>query len=120
MAKKKRKKKQPPAPVEDRRTEAMTVAWMLSTTVTFGALFFAGVALLTLPYMVARAGEAGALSAIPHLLLAVATVTGTVSILLMGCAIRYRRTPPPPMIIVISAMICFCPFAIHLLLVATL
>ena len=91
----------------------MTVAWMLSTMVTFGALVFAGIALLA-----AQAGEIGAMVVIPQLLLAVATVTGTVSIILMACAIRYRRTPPPRLIIVASTVICFFPFGVHLLLAA--
>ena len=53
---------------------------------------------------------------IPYLLLAVATVTGTVSIVLMGCTIRFRRSPPPRPIIIASTMICCFPFGMHLLL----
>jgi len=103
-------------PAEDRRTEAMTVAWMLSTVVTFGALFFSGLAYLAVPQLTVQAGEAGALGVIPALLLAVATVTGIVSAVLMGCAIRYRRTPAPRAIIIASTVICFFPFAVHLYL----
>lgn len=94
----------------------MTVAWMLSTMVTFGALFFSGIALPIIPWLAARAGEEGAMGVIPYLLLAVATVTGTVSIVLMACTLRLRRTPPPRPIIIASAVICTFPLGVHLVL----
>jgi len=121
LGKKKRRQKKPQQtarqlPTEDRRTEAMTVAWMLSTMVTLGALVCAGIAWLTIPLLAAQAGEIGALGVIPHLLLVVATLTGTVSLILMVCAVRFRRVPPPRVIIVVSTAICFFPFGVYLML----
>ncbi len=103
-------------PAEDRRTEAITVAWMLCTMVTFGALVFAGIAALAVPRLASRAGDVGALGVIPGLLLAIATVIGSVAIILMGITIRIRRSPPPRLIIAGSIVICFVPFGVHVLL----
>ena len=100
-------------PTEDRRTEALTVAWTLSTMVTLCALFSAGFALLTIPLL---AGDIGPLGIMPRLLLAVATVTGTVSFILMACTLRFRRSPPPRLIVIVSTAICFFPLGVHLLL----
>lgn len=93
----------------------MTVAWMLSTMVTLGAWLFAGIALLVVPRLAAQAGGMGAMGVIPQLLLAVATVTGTVSLILMACTLRYRRSPPPRPVIVVATAICLFPFVVHLL-----
>lgn len=103
-------------PAEDRRTEAITVAWMLCTMVTLGALVFSGIAALTVPRLAFRAGDVGAMGVIPGLLLAIATVTGSVAIILMGITIRIRRSPPPRLILAGSTVICFFPFGVHLLL----
>lgn len=94
----------------------MTVAWMLCTLVTFGALVFSAVAALAVPRLALRAGDVGAIDVIPGLLLAIATLTGTISIILMGITIRIRRTPPPRLIIAGSTVIGFVPFGVHLLL----
>jgi len=121
LGKKKRRKNQPRTvanqyPTEDHRSEAVTVAWMLSTMVTLGALVLAGIAWLTIPLLASQGGEIGTMEVIPGLLLFVATVTGTVSIILMVCAVRFRRTMPPRSIIVVSTVICFIPFGVLLLL----
>ncbi len=121
MGKKKRQKKATrqiatQLPVEDRRTEAITVAWMLSTMVTLGAVGLAGCVWLALPLLADQAEGIGTIGLIPRMLLFVATVTGTVSFIMMACAIRLRRVPPPRAIIIASAAICCCPFGVHLLI----
>jgi hypothetical protein len=121
LGKKKRRKKEPrevaePQPSEDRRTEAVTAAWMLCTIVTLGALVLGGIVWLAMPLVASQAGEFGTMGVIPPLLLFVATVTGTVSIILMFCAMRFRRIPPPRSIIIASAVICLLPFGVRLLL----
>ena len=89
LGKKKRRKKKPP-PIatqlvtEDRGTEALTVAWMLSTMVALGAMVFSGIARLTITQLSSQPGEIGAMEAVPHLLLAVATLTGVVSLRRFG------------------------------------
>jgi len=122
LGKKKHRKKPVVAaqriPAEDRRAEALTVAWMLSTMVTLGALVFSGIGMLVVPLLADQAGEAGALGVIPPLLLFVATVTGIVSLILMACAIRFRRSPPPRPVIIVSTAICLLPFGAHVLLLA--
>jgi len=121
LGKKQRRNKEPgqignQLPAEDRRTEAITVAWMLSTMVTLGALGLSGLVWLTIPLLADRPEGIGTIGVIPRLLLFVATVTGTVSIILMSCAIRFRRVPPPRAIIIASAAICLGPFVVQLLM----
>jgi hypothetical protein len=121
LGKKKRRKKKPRQiaqefPVEDRAAEAVTVAWMLSSMVTFGALVLSGIAWLTIPLLTAQAIEVGSIGIIPRLLLFVATVTGSVSIITMLCAVRLRKVAPPRAVIIASSVICIFPYGVYLLM----
>ncbi len=120
MAKKKHRKKNSKKgrrlPEEDARTEAMTVAWMLSTMVTCGALGIAGLVVLAMRLSGADPAALGTMRVIPSLLLAIATVTGTVSLILMGCTLAYRKYPPPRPVVIFSTATCCLPFIVHLAL----
>ena len=104
------------APGEDQRSEVVTVAWMLSTLVTLGALVLSGLVLAALPWLADDPTELGPMRLLPGLMLIVATITATVAMILMAIALRFRRSRPPRLIIVVATVICMSPFGLYLLL----
>ncbi len=85
---------------EDRRAEAVTVAWMLSMLATTIADVLAVLMFAFLPLLFAEAGKEGGMSPLvfPRLLLLIAALTGAVCVTLTPFVYRFRRVPPPPAI----------------------
>lgn len=104
-----RRKRQPALPTgEDRRAEAVTVAWMLTTLSTFvaeaGAIVFR---LLQLSGGEVASPELGMLS---QLLLFIALVTGVFCLVLTAATHRLRRVAPPREIMVFATLVGLAPW----------
>ena len=86
-----------PATGEDRRGEAVTVAWMLSMLAATGADVLAAGAFAIVPRIYAQAAQDPGMSPLvfPRMLLLVAAVTGTVCVCLTPAVYKYRNEPPP-------------------------
>jgi hypothetical protein len=95
-------------PAEDRRAEAVTVAWMLCTVATALAMTasLVGVWLVGPP---ATGAAASPLSILTPLMLFVAAVTGFVAFCLTPLVYFFRRVPPPLMITVVAVAIAISP-----------
>ena len=121
---KKNKKDRPPRksqevlrkqlPEEDRRSIAVTVAWMMATLATGAAMVFSTVA-----YALHRPAENAAetsysLGALAGLLHFIGFVTGVLALALIPAVYRVRPTPPPLSVTVVSAVIGFAPLLVLL------
>jgi hypothetical protein len=101
-----------PATGEDRRGEAVTVAWMLTMLATTAANVLALVASLVMPTLVAKAESPGLALLLPRILLFIAAVTGAVCVVLTPLVYRFRRTPPPEAITAFGLIISILPVLI--------
>ena len=103
-----------PPPVEDQRSVAVTVAWMMATLATAAALALAGGAYVLTRSLLSNAGQPNPLTALPGLLLFIAVVTGILTLLLIPVVYRVRTTPPPSTVTIGSACIAVSPWIIVL------
>jgi len=89
------KKPQNSRPEEERRAEAATIGWMLSTLATLAAMVCSlGAYLLVRP----MDKPPLALAVLPGLLLVIAAVAGLVVLGLTPVVLKLRKTRPPPLI----------------------
>ena len=110
----KNKKRQRPAPRNSRGVEAVTVAWMLSILVT---LLSGSVSIgMGLVLKFSETQWSDNFQVVPGLMLAVATITGLVTLLLTWMTNKLRRDPPPHAI-TWFASVCGC---VPLLTIVTL
>lgn len=123
MAKKPKKQKSKPRPElaateinpatgEDRRGEAVTVAWMLTMLATTASNALALVTALIMPALAANAERPGLALLLPRILLFIAAVTGAVCVVLTPLVYRFRRTPPPEAITAFGLIISVLPVLI--------
>lgn len=103
-----------PLPEESRAAEAVTVAWMLSTLATFAAELAAGAAWAVVGPAVDDQ-LASPLSGLPRLLLLIAAVTGSVSLLLAPITYRVRLVSPPRAITIIAVLVGIAPLIVLVL-----
>jgi hypothetical protein len=110
-AKKRRRhlRKQPVMSAEDRRTEAVTVAWML----TVFATFIADIAMVVAHFVVSSLEEAtevpSHLRALPPLLLLIAACAGILCLALIYPTHVFRRDPPPRSITIFAVLVALAP-----------
>lgn len=100
-----------PSTGEDRRAEAVTVAWMLTMLATTVADALSALMFAVLPALFAEAGQAEGMSPLvfPRLLLLIAAFTGAACVCLTPFVYRFRRTPPPPSISAFGMVISIVP-----------
>lgn len=100
-----------PVTGEDRRAEAVTVAWMLSMLATTAADVMAMAMFAFLPLIFAEAGGEEGMSPLvfPRLLLLIAACTGTVCVILTPLVYRFRRVPPPPVVTLFGLIVGIAP-----------
>lgn len=91
---------------------------MLTTLVTFGALCVSGIGAAAMALTASPDGQVGPIQLIPGLLLAIATLTAVIGLVLQACTLQIRKTPPPRPVTIGAAIICLLPFGIHLILIA--
>ena len=103
----------PVALVEDRRAEAVTVAWMLTMVATLGAQVVGAGVLVLLRFM---ADPPQSLQAFPGLMLFTAAITGLICILLTPLVYRFRRVPPPPGITTLAVTVSLLPLVIGVIM----
>lgn len=121
MAKKKPKKRKPvraytsatdidPATGEDRRADAVTVAWMLAMLATAAADVLSAALFGFLP-MFFEQTEGSELSplVLARLVLLIAAVTGAVCVTLTPAVYRFRNEPPPIQITVFGLIASILP-----------
>lgn len=111
-AKQRRRLAKASLPVEDRRSEAVTVAWTLSIIATLGAEIVGGVSLIATANW--NAGETR--SPLPALMLFIAFVTGVVCLLLTPLVHRFRRTPPPAPIRYVAVTASVLPILVAIMM----
>ena len=85
---------------EDRRSVAVTVAWMLGMLVTLLAEFIGIIA------------NGMHLTMLPQLMLFVAVVGGVVTMALLPLVYRFRAVPPPRSISVFSVLVSVLPIVV--------
>jgi hypothetical protein len=103
-----------PLPEESRAAEAVTVAWMLSTLATFAAEL-AAVAAWAVVGPAVDDQLASPLSVLPRLLLLIAAVAGSVSLLLAPITYRVRLVSPPRAITIIAVLVGIAPLIVLVL-----
>jgi hypothetical protein len=96
---------------EDRRAEAVTVAWMLSMLAATGADLLSAGAYLVLPRLYAQAAQDPGMSPLvfPRLLLLIAAVTGAACVALTPAVYRFRNEPPPLQITIFGLVVSIGP-----------
>lgn len=104
MARRKKKKKNRPAKPsahagETLTAEGVTVAWMLSAMGTGATELVALLSMAALAYEPIALSLPERADVLPWLLLFVAVITGTITLVLTPLVLRRRRTPPPSAIV---------------------
>lgn len=112
-AKQRRRLAKASLPIEDRRSEAVTVAWMLAIIATLGAEIVGGVSLIATANWNAAAETR---SPIPGLMLFIAVVTGVVCLLLTPLVHRFRRTLPPASIQFVAVTASVLPILVAIMM----
>lgn len=97
---------------EERRSEAVTVAWMLAMLATTGANVLALLAGMIVPQLVSNSPQPGLAPILPRLLLFIAAISGTVCMLLTPFVYQFRRDPPPLPITAFGVVVCITPVAL--------
>ncbi len=111
----KKKKVPPPALTpEDRRAEAVTVAWMLAALFAFLAEVVGLLARIVMSALPER-DELSPWLALPILATSIAWVAGIVALLLTPLVYRFRKTPPPELITLFVVLVGLAPPVILLL-----
>ena len=95
---------------EDRRAEAVTVAWMISTVATAVGIAVSAVVLWT-AQPPEDSQSPGLLASLAPLMLFSATITGLVALCLTPLVYFFRRHPPPLLITVCAVGIAIAPWA---------
>lgn len=97
---------------EDRRSLAVTVAWMMTSLATVAALAFW--ALAAGLRQVANPSPDGTqpLSAVPELLLFTSLVTGCLAVLLIPVVYRVRSVPPPQSVTWVVVTVAAIPWLV--------
>jgi len=98
-----------PLPAEDRRAEAVTVAWMLATIATFGAELMGVVVFLFVRFSNSPTESPAPLRNLPPLMLFTALIVGLISLVMVPVVYRFRRVPPPRSATIISVLIALLP-----------
>ena len=96
---------------EDRRSEVVTVAWMLTIVATLGAEVVGGISLL----LTADWNAVESRSPLPSLMLFIAVVTGFICLLLTPLVHRFRRTPPPVLIQYVAVTASVLPILVAIM-----
>jgi hypothetical protein len=112
-AKQRRRLAKASLPIEDRRSEAVTVAWMLAIIATLGAEIVGGVSLLVTSDWNASAETR---SLLPGLMLFIAVVTGVICLLLTPLVHRFRRDPPPAPIQYVAVTASVLPILVAIMM----
>jgi len=103
----------PQPPVEDRRGEALTVAWTLTMMATLGAEVVGAAAR---GVMALSASPPTRLLAFPGLMLLTATVTGSLCLIMTPFVYRLRRVPPPTVVTTLAVTVSVLPIAIAVMM----
>lgn len=96
-------------PAEDRRAEAVTVAWMLATVATFGAELMGVSVFLFLRFSSSATDAPAALRSLPPLMLFTALIVGLIALVMVPVVYQFRRVPPPRSATIISVLIASLP-----------
>jgi hypothetical protein len=88
---------------ETQRSVAVTVAWMMATVASAAALILMVTAYVAIRWLTPDNAAPQTLAAIPGLLLFVAVVTGSLSLILIPIVYQLRPSPPPTAVTVGSA-----------------
>lgn len=101
-----------PLPAEDRRAEAVTVAWMLATVATGGAELLGLIVYLLLRFDPAGKVSPEPLRALPPLMLFTALIVGLISLAMVPIVYQFRHLPPPRSVTAVSISLALLPIVL--------